>query len=75
MEHAETNEIIETGEVLETEILKHLLDLALLDMKCLRYLKVMLCMRRQLEIFLLAMIEKILRNYYANWKKNLGMLE
>ena len=66
-EITETDEIIETDEVLETENLeKHLLDLALLDMKCLRYLKVMLWMRRQLEIFLLAMTEMILRNYYAN---------
>ena len=63
IENAQTDEIIETDEVLETEILRHMLDLALLDMNCLRYL---IWMRRQLKIFLLAMIEMILRNYYAN---------
>ena len=57
-EITETDEIIETDEVLETENLeKHLLDLALLDMKCLRYLTVMLWMRRQPETFLLATVE------------------
>ena len=59
-------ENVETDEEIEAEILKHLLDLALLDMNCLKCLRVMLWMRRQLETFLLAMIEMILRNDYAN---------
>ena len=56
----------ETKKSLKLKIMKHLLDLVLLDMNCLRYRKVMLWMRRQLETFLLAMIGMILRNYYAN---------
>ena len=64
-ENVEPDEIIETDEVLELKILKHLLDLVLLDMNCLRYQKVMLWMRRQLDTFLFAVIGMILRNYYA----------
>ena len=63
---AKKRKLLKLMKSLKLKILKHLLDLALLDLKCLRYLKVMLWMRRQLETFLLAMIGMILRNYYAN---------
>ena len=44
---------------LKLKLLKHLLELAFLDMNCLRYRKVMLLVKKQLDIFLLAMIEMI----------------
>jgi len=66
IENAETNEITEVDDVFETEIMKHLLDLALLDLNFLRYMRVMLWMKRLLGIFLLVRIEMILRNYYAS---------
>ena len=53
------HDIVETNDELELKILKHLLELALLDMNCQRYWKVMLWMRRQLGIFLLVRIEMI----------------
>ena len=52
------NEITETDDIIETE------DMILpLDMSCLLYLRVILCMEKLLETFLLAMIEMILRNF------------
>ena len=63
---AKENEITEIDEISESTNLETPIDLVLLDMNCLRYWKVMLWMRRQLEAFLLSMIGMILRNYYAN---------
>ena len=48
---------------LKLNILKHLLELALLDMNCLMYLRVTLWMKKLLDTFLLAKIDMILRNY------------
>ena len=51
------NEITETDDIVEP----HDYD-SPLDMNCLRYLRVILWMKKLLETFLLAMIEMILRN-------------
>ena len=52
---ARENEIIETDNIDEEDLP--------LDMNCLLFLRVMLWMKKLLEIFLLAMIDQILRNY------------
>ena len=46
IENVETDEITETDEVLETKNYETPIDLDLLDLKCLRYLRVMLWMKR-----------------------------
>ena len=53
------HDVVESNDNLKLNLLIHLLELAFLDMNCLRYRKVMLCMRRQLEIFFLVRIEMI----------------
>ena len=55
---ARENEIIETDNIDESDD-----EDSPLDMNCLRYLRVILWMKKLLETFLLAMIEMILRNY------------
>ena len=52
------NEIIETDNT--DEVMMKILPL---DMNCMLFLRVMLWMKKLLEIFLLAMIDLILRNY------------
>ena len=52
------NEIIETDNINESDD-----EDSPLDMNCLLFLRVMLWMKKLLEIFLLAMIDLILRNY------------
>ena len=52
------NEIIETDNIDESDY-----EDSPLDMNCLLFLRVMLWMKKLLEIFLLAMIDLILRNY------------
>ena len=51
------NEITEIDDIIETEDYD-----SPLDMNCLLYLRVILWIKKLLETFLLAMIEKILRN-------------
>ena len=53
------HDIVETDDELETENLETPTRTSPLDMNCLRYRKVMLWVRRQLEIFLLVRIEMI----------------
>ena len=55
---ARENEIIETGNIDESDD-----EDSPLDMNCLLFLRVMLWMKKLLETFLPAMIEVILRNY------------
>ena len=58
LDRARENEIIETDNIDESDD-----ENSPLDMNCLLCLRVMLWMKKLLETFLLAMIEKILRNY------------
>ena len=63
---AREDEIIETDNIDESDD-----EDSPLDINCLLCLRVMLWMKKLLEIFLLAMIDLILRNYYLSLKKSL----
>ena len=63
---ARENEIIETDNIDESDD-----EDSPLDMNCLLCLRVMLWMKKLLEIFLLAMIDPILRSYYLSLRKSL----
>ena len=52
---------VRQNEILETEIV--MMKVLPLSMNCLLFLRVMLWMKKLLELFLLAMIDMILRSY------------
>ena len=52
---------------LKLKLLKHLIELAFLDMNCLRYWKVMLWMEKYLETFLPVRIEMVLCKLKENF--------
>ena len=68
---------VRENEIIETDYIEDSDDktLPLILMNCLLFLRVIFWMKNLLELFLLAMIDMILRSYQLNGSSNLLMLE